>query len=434
MRRKLVPDMRFETLPDWLQWLEQQHPKAIDLGLERVATVASRLSLSSLNSTVITVAGTNGKGSFVASMQALLLSQNKTVASYTSPHMFDFNERYSINGQFVLDEDIIQAFAVIDKACDDISLSYFEYTTLAAFYLFKQVNVDYCILEIGLGGRLDAVNIIDPDWAVITSIGIDHQDYLGSDINGIAKEKCGILRADTPLICAEINPPKVLQDACDERDSWRIGHEFSIQHDENDTTWRYVDRTNKLSSPKLKDTGLAVSSQAAAIQLMSLLFPKVCLDDELVALARLQLPGRFQCFNDDGISVILDVAHNPQAVNLLKQRLQQRPLATGNKRLAVFTMLADKDVESVIIAIKDEFSAWFVSELDHPRAIAGHKLADLINQQQIYMISVSKNVRQAYARAKSLCQEGDEVVVFGSFFTVAEILSKLRKSKKVEMQ
>lgn len=428
--------MPFETLSAWLQWLEQQHPKSIDLGLERVAEVATRLQLASLlqhNKTVITVAGTNGKGSFIASLQALLLAKGKKVATYTSPHMLLFNERMLLNGDMCSDDAIMEAFTEIYAALESVSLSYFEFTTLAALWLFAHSDVEYCLLEVGLGGRLDAVNIIAPDWAVITSIGIDHCDYLGDTLDSIATEKCGILRQDTPLICAEATPPQVLKQACDIRRSWMIGKDFAVDSQKLDNSatiasWCFKDLVNDQSSAPLPDTGLSLPSQAAAIQLYRLLLGADYNVHDLEALNNITLPGRFQRYSEDDLDIVMDVAHNPQAVALLKQRLnEQMPLAQGQKRIAVFAMLADKDIEATVALLKDDFTAWFLADLKHPRAIAASDMAAKVHQQGIHMISVSKNIRQAYARAKSLCVAGDQIVVFGSFFTVAEILKKFKR-------
>ena len=203
--------MKFHVLADWLEWLEQQHPKEIDLGLDRIHQVASRMQLDFSSTAVISVAGTNGKGSFVASASTLLRSAGKRVACYTSPHFLLFNERVNLNGVLASDEQLVGAFDAVESVLNGISLTYFEYTTLAALYLFQQECFDYVILEVGLGGRLDAVNIIDADIAVITSIGLDHQEYLGSDRDSVAREKIGIFRQGKPVICVEESLPDSLK-------------------------------------------------------------------------------------------------------------------------------------------------------------------------------------------------------------------------------
>ncbi|WP_299082845.1 folylpolyglutamate synthase/dihydrofolate synthase family protein [uncultured Paraglaciecola sp.] len=430
--------MKHESLAAWLQWLEQQHSKEIDMGLSRVAEVAARLQLTPqfhASSKVVTVAGTNGKGSFVTTLQTLLLAQGKSVASYTSPHLLTFNERMVINGVMASDEQIMQAFELVYAALEDTSLSYFEYTTLAAMVLFQQQNVEYCIFEVGLGGRLDAVNILPPDYAVITSIGIDHCDYLGDTLEAIAAEKCGILRENTPLICAEAQAPKFLQEACNHHPSAVINDDFCYQYlpasaNENQQ-WQYSNKHTHTDYGPLPDNGLSLSSQAAALYFVEQTLGLGLTQPVLDSLHALSLAGRFQRFQKEGVEIVLDVAHNVQAVSLLKQRLALHlPLAQGKKRIAVFAMLKDKDVTQVIGLLKDDIAAWFVGDLKHERALAVTDLANIVHEQGIHMISVSKNMRQAFARAQSLCEPGDQIVVLGSFFTVAEILPKLEHAKR----
>lgn len=418
--------MKFETLPAWLEWLEQQHPKSIDLGLERVSQVAERLCLTTPRPHVITVAGTNGKGSFVATLDALLRVQGLRVGCYTSPHFLHFNERIRINGIDVDDARLLQAFAAVNDALQGISLTYFEFTTLAALWCFQQTELDYLILEVGLGGRLDAVNIIQPDWAVITSIGLDHQDYLGDTLDAIATEKCGILREDTPLICAEPTPPAVLQQVIAVHTALVIGRDFELTSSGHQ--WQLEDTAHNLRYGELADNGLSLPSQAAAVVLANRLLPEP-LPQSVVqqVLAELTLTGRFQHINDDGVDIFLDVAHNPQAATMLHQRLQAWPLAEGNKRLAVFNIARDKDAAEVIRLLKADFAAWFLFTIDNPRLYNPTDLAATVHQQGINMISVSKNARQALARARSMCNPSDQIVIFGSFFVVAELLPRFQR-------
>ncbi|NRB41721.1 MAG: bifunctional folylpolyglutamate synthase/dihydrofolate synthase [Pseudomonadales bacterium] len=431
LRWKPVPEMTFDTLAAWLQWLEQQHCKEIDMGLSRVAEVATRLKVSPnyhKTSKIITVAGTNGKGSFITTLQALLLEHGNTVATYTSPHLINFNERMVINGLEATDTQIMAAFERVHMALDGVSLSYFEYTTLAAMVLFQSLDVDYCLFEVGLGGRLDAVNILVPDYAVITSIGIDHCEYLGHTLDSIAAEKCGILRQTTPLICAEAQAPDVLIEACERHESGVINQQFSVQSGDKPGQWYYRNLVTDTTSMALLDNGLSLSSQSAAIYLAQQLLVDQFKDETLVCLEKVFLAGRFQRFNDNGVDIILDVAHNVQAVALLKQRLNTLlPLPEGKKRIAVFAMLEGKDVSETVALLKDDVKAWFVADLKHERAISASDLAAQIHEQGIHMISVSKNIRQAFARAKTLCEAGDQIVVLGSFFTVAEVLPRLQR-------
>lgn len=418
--------MRFSTLPAWLEWLEQQHPIAIDLGLERVQQVAQQMGLLQPSATVITVAGTNGKGSFVACAQALLLAHGKRVASYTSPHLLRFNERIQLNGSTVADADLLAAFTYVDAHLQNISLTYFEFTTLAALWIFSQASFDVIILEVGLGGRLDAVNIIEPNLAVITSIDLDHQEYLGNTRNSVAAEKCGILRKDTPLICAEYSPPEVLQVAINQRQSCVINRDFFI-HD-NATDWHLVAPQYVKDDLHLVKNGLAEPSQAAAIcAVYQLLGDKA--DSLLIQQTQKQLTlaGRFQQFEYNGVTIILDVAHNAQAVDLLKKRLESRTLAQGRKRVIVFNMLQDKDIDTVLQALHTVFAAWFLGKLATPRALSCELISQKLSMLNQRNISSSDSIRQAFARAMSICQAGDEIVAMGSFYVVAEMLTKLEK-------
>jgi dihydrofolate synthase/folylpolyglutamate synthase len=419
--------VRFTTLDAWLNYLEQQHPKSIDLGLERVQSVASRLVISGFNAAVVTVAGTNGKGSFVRSLECLLSDAGLKVASYTSPHILRFNERIAINQTPVSDEQLLTAFAAVDAALEDTSLTYFEFTTLAAFVLFKQQeqNLDVIILEIGLGGRLDAVNIIAPDWAVLSSIAMDHQDFLGDSLDGIAKEKLGILREDTPLVSVlegeALSLPSV-QAALRNRKVLQLGQDFTLEL--KGRCWSLS--IGESHYQQLPDNGLSIKSQAAAVVLANQLLDKPLSPEQVArSFTDIQLPGRFQHFQAEGVDYFLDVAHNPEAVALLCQRLQAFPLADGAKRLAVFTLFNNKDADAVIGLMKAEFNAWFLAESDNNRVTEARVLAEKIHQQGIHMISVSKNLKQAFARVRMLAEAGDQVVLFGSFEIAAELLSKL---------
>ena len=416
--------MRFETLPDWLEWLEQQHPKSIDLGLERITVVADRLNVTIFDASVITVAGTNGKGSFVASLAALLRAHGQRVACYTSPHFLLFNERIDLNGSMVSDELLIDTFNMIDECRGDISLTYFEFTTLAALAIFKQQDFDQIILEVGLGGRLDAVNIIEPNQAVITSIGIDHEEYLGNDREIIAYEKCGILRKSTPLISAELDPPETLVQAIHSHQSLQIGRDFEIVKQAD--CWSFKSVELGIECEAIEKNGLSIPSQSAAICVAhQLLESRFSIDVINPVLSDLSLPGRFQRFMVNGITIILDVAHNVQAATMMGDRLSDLPLPTGGKRLAVFNILDDKDVGSIITELRNVFDAWFIGGIDHPRASDIHTLGELLTGHSDSEVNVSNNIQQAFEQARLQCGTGDQIIVFGSFYVVAELLPLL---------
>lgn len=420
--------MTMQSLNDWLQRLEQQHPVTIDLGLERVAEVAKLLAVGQhATAKIITVAGTNGKGSFVASTAAILEKHGYRVACYTSPHLLRFNERVVINGQAVDDATLVQAFERIENARGDISLSYFEFTTLTALVIFADQPLDYIILEVGLGGRLDAVNIVDADLAIITSIALDHQDYLGDTRELIAAEKAGILRDKTPLISAEADLLQLLPTVAEGREIALIGRDFSVEESADAKHWHYANATLTLNN--LADNGLSIHSQAAAIMACQWLLADQ-LEQQRVeqALQQVQLAGRFQqIVRDDGIHIVLDVAHNPQAANLLRHRLQTIPLAPGKKRIAVFHALEDKAIAEIIDILKDDMTAWFIGGLNHPRASKVENLDKLLREAGCHMISTNKNMRQALSRALSMCQEGDQIIAFGSFFVVADLLTRVNR-------
>lgn len=417
--------MKHPDLASWLSYLEQQHPVEIDLGLQRINEVASRLELDFSHAKVVTVAGTNGKGSFVASLNALLRAQGQSVACYTSPHLMRFNERIVLDDLMVSDEALMQTFELVEQAKQGVSLSYFEFTTLSALLLFSQAkHLDTIILEVGLGGRLDAVNIVAADLAIITSIGLDHQDYLGDTREAIAAEKAGILREHTPLIAAEADLLALLPNLAVGRELQLIDRDFAVQTHGAEWEARLADK--RIGG--LQDRGLSLDSQAAAIVAASYLLESFDVHSVAKVYADLSLPGRFQKLESkEGVTIVLDVAHNPQAAALLKRRLAVMPLPAGAKRIAIFNILADKDAEAVIETLKDDMTAWFLGELEHPRASAVEGLVELLRAQNIPMISTSKNLRQAYSRALSMCQAGDQIVIFGSFFVVADLLPRVTR-------
>lgn len=420
--------MRFECLQDWLDWQQALHPSEIELGLQRVQSVAAQMQLEHIADKVVIVAGTNGKGSTVACLEALLLYHGVSVGAYTSPHLFAYNERIRIQGQALKDAELMEAFAAIDAARGETQLTFFEFGTLAAMYLFQKAGLDVAILEVGLGGRLDAVNIIDADVAIITSIGLDHVDWLGDDLEQIGREKAGILRAKSQAVFAANLPASVSlmaeKLACDQYVS---GDQFAKG---NEDDW---------FSPELKIQNvpwadLPRESQALALMaLQRLTAPNAA--SCCKALLSVDLPGRFQQIPDGEVEVIYDVAHNLPACQHLLQKLQSLPPA--RRTLAVFTAMKDKDAKAIIQCCANAFDAWFLIEYGDKlaRAHEARNLAALLAEEGMGMISVSDNPRQAYARAKSLAGEGDRIVVFGSFHLVAPLLERaLSKQAKAHQE
>ncbi|MEE8058510.1 MAG: bifunctional tetrahydrofolate synthase/dihydrofolate synthase [Pseudomonadales bacterium] len=422
---------RFESLQDWLNWIESCHPTEIELGLDRVGEVAQRLKLTfnlRFNTIrVITVAGTNGKGSCVASLNALLMSAGCRVGCYTSPHFLHYNERIQINGEPIDDHSLIHAFECIDQARGDTRLTYFEFGTLAALEIFQHSELDMVLLEVGLGGRLDAVNIIDPDIAIVTCIAIDHQAWLGSDREQIGAEKAGIFRAGKPALCADPSPPDSLR-AVAERCGARFyarDHDFTVDlsfaGDSSEGYWAWQGQSAMGECVTLADlpkSNLPMDSVAVAIQAVQLLGVK---EIDYQCLSRIQLPGRFQSVAVEGHKVILDVAHNPAAARYLAAQLTADYCA--GQTFAIMAIMNDKDGEGMLAALKNNIDAWFLADLKHvSRAMVASELATLLHQQGIQMISVSKNVRQALRQVLSLMEPEDRLVVLGSFFTVAEVM------------
>lgn len=428
------------SLNDWLSHLETLtgiKGQSIELGLERVVSVAKQLDVldvkNKAHAQVVTVAGTNGKGSFIAAAQQLLntLPEPVCYGSYTSPHLIRFNERICIDGQPVSDAALIDAFERIEQAAKavDAVLTYFEYSTLAAFVIFKAQALDVILLEIGLGGRLDAVNIIEPDWAVITSIGLDHQDFLGETLEQIAFEKAGIIRPQSQVIIAEPKNYAAFNDHhAVHQGRWIDANESIVLEAE---TLRYTSQSQGELVVQVPDQGIAKTSQAAAFAWFTESFAsqfssvESLLEQANSAFSQVQLNGRFQHLALNDVDYYLDVAHNAAAVKQLKARLDAHPLQEGAKRIAVFNMLKDKAIDDVIDTLKDDITAWFLVELDHPRAFAASDVAANLHEQGVHMISVSKNLAQALGRVGQFAQAGDQILIFGSFVIVGQALERL---------
>lgn len=426
-----------KTLQEWLSWIEANHPSEIALGLERSLVVARQLGLSlsaadraseSKKAIVITVAGTNGKGSCVAALSAMLVAAGYRVGCYTSPHFLHYNERIQINDQPVADDVLVAAFTRINQAQGDTVLTYFEYATLAALDIFQLQSVDVVVLEVGLGGRLDAVNIVDADLAIVTSIALDHQDWLGNDREQIGREKAGILRHRQLVICADPNPPQsVLRAAADCQASLSlIGRDFSMlegEQENDEIVWRSDHAGTIIKIPR---PNLPWPSVAAAVQAVALLELKI---SDFSVLANVKLRGRYQRLELEGHTVILDVAHNPAAAAYLAQQLtKDSNSGFSGRTLALVALMSDKDAAGIVESVGASIDAWFLADLSKvPRALPASELADSVYAAGHPMVSVSKNIRQACRRAFSMMGPNDRLVVFGSFYTVAEMLKIIDK-------
>lgn len=422
---------RFDSLKGWLTWQESFHPQAIDLGLERASRVFNKLNPGYQKPITITVAGTNGKGSCVAYLEAIYRQQGLKVGAYTSPHILKYNERIKIDGVPVADDLICEAFSRIESVRSDTSLSYFEFGTLAALDIFSTKKVDIQLLEVGMGGRLDAVNIIDPDIALISSIGIDHVDWLGDNREAIGLEKAGIFRSGVPAIVGDPDPPQsILRRAHHLRSQLHcIGNDFSYK--KSGITWHWF--FNKLQLLQLPEPGLKGEHQyrnaSSAILAVTLLQEKIPVDETSIrkGLMSTRLSGRFQLI-DGRIPLLLDVGHNPQAVNTLAEYL--RHYFPGKRINAIFSMLKDKDVSGVLEIMKPFIHDWFFTPIANPRSITKAAMREIFDSHSIENKSMDcNNFSEAYATAMSQAQTGDLLLVFGSFFLVSECLAELKKSE-----
>ena len=413
------------TLAAWLAYLETLHPKAIALGLERVALVHAKMRVT-LDCPVVTVTGTNGKGSTCAMLDAVLRCAGYRTGLYTSPHLARYNERVQIGGEPQDDASLVAAFNAVEDARGDIPLTYFEYGTMAAFYAFARAGLDAAVLEVGLGGRLDAVNVINADVAVVTSIDLDHMDYLGPTRGDIAYEKAGIFRAGRPVVCAEPDPPSSLTEHARAIGApvTQIGRDYGFVPEERQ--WRYWGPGGPrfgLPYPALRGA-YQLANAATALAVVDLLRDRLhvaagAIRDGLLAV---ELQGRFQVLPGRP-TIVFDVAHNPHAARVLAATLGT--MGYFPETLAVFGMLADKDVRGVIAAVKARIDRWFVATLPGPRGAT----ADVIRTELAHAgiaagaIRAFDSIESGFAAACGEAGEADRIIVFGSFLTVAAALA-----------
>jgi len=417
--------MRFKSLAEWLSWQESLNPEEIDLGLERVSRVLHRAGYNNhFDCPLITVAGTNGKGSVVAYLEAIALAGGYTTCSYTSPHLLRYNERIRINGSEIDDESLCAAFERIDQARAEEELTYFEFGTLAAIDLFMAVKPDLVIMEIGLGGRLDAVNIMQPSVAVITTIAIDHTDWLGTDRETIGLEKAGILRAGCPAVCGDLNPPQsVFKHAAELGvDLKLIGNDFHIEP--RGETWGLLadgDSMDALPLPALAGEFQLANAATAIMALKSLRGLTPGVEACKQGLRDVRLPGRFQVIRQQPV-VIVDVAHNLQAAESLVSQLKAHDCA--GRTCAVVAMLADKPVSDVLQVLSSEIDCWYTAGLESvPRGLSATQMADAVEQlTSDVKLNAASTVAAACDQALAATARADRVIIFGSFYTVAEAL------------
>jgi len=426
--------LRFDSLKGWLDWQESLHPLAIDLGLERAAQVFHALNPDCIKPTTITVAGTNGKGSCIAYLEAIYRAQGYRVGAYSSPHILKYNERIKIDGKPVSDELICEAFARIEAVRGNTTLSYFEFGTLAALDIFRRSGLDVQLLEVGLGGRLDAVNIVDPDVSLITSIGIDHVDWLGATREAIGKEKAGIFRAKIPAIVGDCNPPQSLLQSAIDKDArlYCINKDFSYKKQTNSWDWfAGVRHISQLPEPGLKGEH-QYRNASAVILAVDVLAKSLPVSDMAIRIGikNSHLLGRFQLINDK-IPVLLDVGHNPDAVKTLLDYLNMT--FPGKRIHAVFSMMKDKDIASVLEIMNPVVYDWFFAPLTNPRAATESLMREIFSQSPVTRISFGFNgFAEAFNAAKSQAQEDDLLLVFGSFFLVSDCLNEFKKGELIK--
>ncbi|MGG4774681.1 bifunctional tetrahydrofolate synthase/dihydrofolate synthase [Alcaligenaceae bacterium 429] len=452
------------SLEQWLTYLETLHPTEIDLGLDRIKQVAKNLALQTPFVT-ITVAGTNGKGSTCTILDAILRAAGYKTGLYTSPHLVHYNERIQLNGELATDAQITQQFFRIEQARGEVSLSYFEFATLAALLMFEQEKVDVAILEVGLGGRLDAVNMVDADCSILTSVDIDHIAYLGDSREAVGWEKAHVFRPGRPAICADPLPPESVERYASEigADLWLFGKDFNYSGDSQQ--WAYGGREQRragLAYPSLRGVNQLLNASAALAALEALNM-KLVVSAQAVrsGLNRASIPGRLQILPGEPL-VVLDVAHNPHAAGALAQNLDQMP-CTG-RTLAVLGMLNDKDAAGVLRLLIDRIDSWYVASLEGPRGLSSRDLAALLNgvkkmgavQSNPQEVGASdgdrkpgvrpaagkrvnyfettvrecENPVKAFEQALTDAQPNDRILVFGSFATVGPVLKHLGRDPR----
>ena len=421
------PDAGSE-LEDWLDWLFHQHPKKIELGLERVGEVWGRLGPMRLHCPVITVAGTNGKGSCVAILDAILRAAGYRTGSYTSPHLIRFNERIRVAGETASDRRICEAFEKIERIRKRTRLTYFEFTTLAALDIFADARPDVVILEVGLGGRLDAVNILDPDVALVSTVDMDHMAWLGDDRERIGREKAGIFRAHHPAVCGDKDPPRSLLERAGELSAplFLWGRDFGYRSGEAGWDWWGPGcEWTGLPRPSLQGD-FQLQNASAALMVLGCLQVVMPVSEAAVrrGLQSVSLAGRFQVIPGE-VTCILDVAHNDQGVRALAATLDSYPIP--GRTQAVFGMMADKDAMRMAKTMASRVDAWYLAGLPVKRGMPVGDLAEALqNAGVINPLSCHDTVGAALRKAQALSSPGDRILVFGSFITVAEALPMLQ--------
>lgn len=414
-------------LPDWLNWLESLSPKEIDLGLERVQSVLLRLELA-FPSHVLLIAGTNGKGSSVALLQALLTASGYRVGAYTSPHVIRYNERIAIDGMPVSDNEIVSAFERVEAARHDVPLTYFEYGTLAAIVVFASLDLDVWVLEVGMGGRLDASNAIDPTASLITNISLDHCDWLGNDIEAIAFEKAGVMRAGVPTVFGSRDVPRSLRQHAESTgaDLLLVGRDFDYERDSGGG-WNWRGRSASRTSlplPGLRGV-FQVENAAAVLALIEAAGLDEALDAAILKreLPNVTLTGRMEAIRAGGAGWLLDVAHNVAAAEVLADSLDVNRV--DGETWAIIGLLDDKDVEGIAVALDSRVDHWIAVTADSARAVQADELARRIANACGRPCRIGESLEEAMQYAQQSASEDDRILLTGSFYLVGPALSIL---------
>jgi dihydrofolate synthase/folylpolyglutamate synthase len=418
------------SLVDWLRWQETLHPSAIDLGLDRMHRTLQRLQWRQPSCPVITVAGTNGKGSTVALTAQILRAAGYRVGTFTSPHLIRYNERIIIDGREVSDASLVAAFERIDAARGTDTLTFFEFNTLAALLVFDTAGVDAIVLEVGLGGRLDSVNAVDADVAIVTSIALDHCDWLGPDVESIGREKAGIFRAGKPAIFGSRDMPASIAAVARELNTplYRLGQDFDWRRDGERWSWRGRTTTyDSLPRPALHGE-LQFDNASAVLCALECLSSRLPVTREAVeaGLRNVTLSGRFQVVRSTepaAVEWILDVAHNPAAAQALAGQLASRP--AGGRTIAVCGILGDKDIEGIATALRSSFDSWIIVGLPGARSVPVDALAERLAKLGAHIAKSAATVADGCEVARTMARAGDRIVVFGSFLTVGPALEWL---------
>lgn len=421
--------MKLDSLNSWLERIQSLGPKEIELGLERISPIYEKLIRPFIKSKTIVVGGTNGKGTTVEFLSQLLISKKRSVGTFTSPHLFNFNERIKVNGQAVPERYIINSFKLIEENRGSVQLTYFDFSTLAALLIFNEFKVDVMVLEIGLGGRLDPVNIVDSDIAILTNVELDHQDWLGNTREIIGKEKAAIFRSQKPVILGQHSiPESVLEKAIElQNQVYRVGGRFDYQVDGLQKKWSYSFSGQKaITFSQIHLNNLSVSSLSSALTAFCILEEDVKIDIEAV-LKKTDLKGRCELIEN---RFLLDVSHNESSARYLSAFLE-RNFETDREISAVFGVMSDKDINSIIKPLLRRVKNWYATSPDIERSMDSNELSKLISLKSPSQVNQVKNVKEACLKAHEETGEGGLILIFGSFYTVAEAFPAIKLLRSV---